>query len=37
MDNGGFCTLCGLKVDSFEGLTCCPRCKHNGTPCSNED
>lgn len=31
----GFCTLCGFRVASFEGLKCCPRCGHKGIPCSD--
>lgn len=37
MDTGGFCTLCGFKVDNFEGLTSCPSCSHTGVPCGNEN
>ena len=36
-DSGGFCTLCNHKVDSFDGLTCCPKCGSKGKPCGNED
>lgn len=32
---GGFCTLCSFHVDSFDGLTCCPKCGHKGVPCSD--
>jgi hypothetical protein len=29
----GFCTRCSLKIESFEGLTQCPRCGSKGVPC----
>lgn len=33
---GGFCTLCSHRVESFEGLTACPKCGYKGVPCRNE-
>ena len=30
----GFCMDCGVHVASFEGLTCCPNCGSESTPCS---
>lgn len=32
----GFCTLCSHHVDSFDGLTACPKCGHNGVPCADD-
>lgn len=29
----GFCIDCGLRVESFEGLDCCPNCKSTSIPC----
>ena len=29
----GFCTLCSTSIESFEGLTECPRCGTKGIPC----
>jgi hypothetical protein len=29
----GFCTQCGLEIESFEGLERCPRCGTDGKPC----
>ncbi len=37
MTGGGFCTHCGHRVDSFEGLSACPACGSKGVPCANED
>ena len=30
----GFCTDCGVPVESFEGLSECPNCGSKGMPCS---
>jgi len=30
----GFCTDCGFKVKSFDGLEKCPNCGSKGIPCS---
>jgi DNA-directed RNA polymerase subunit RPC12/RpoP len=30
----GFCTECGLEIESFEGLNECPECGTRGVPCS---
>lgn len=34
---GGFCTDCGLAVDSFEGLNRCPNCGSTSIPCSYDN
>jgi hypothetical protein len=33
----GFCTLCGEKIRSFEGLEKCPHCGTKGVPCGYEN
>lgn len=33
----GFCTLCGIEVQSFEGLTACPSCNTKSYPCDHAD
>jgi hypothetical protein len=35
--SGGFCTSCGFRVASFEGLTGCPSCGSTNPPCADED
>lgn len=35
-DDGGFCTECGHKVESFEGLKGCPACGTDSVPCVNK-
>lgn len=30
----GFCTRCGVEIESFDGLTACPRCGTTGVPCA---
>ncbi len=37
MSNGGFCTDCGHKVATFEGLNGCPSCGSRGAPCSDAE
>jgi hypothetical protein len=37
MSDSGFCTACGFKIKSFEGLNRCPNCDSNGRPCSDKD
>lgn len=29
----GFCTMCGVEVPSFEGLSACPNCGSKDLPC----
>lgn len=36
-ENEGFCTLCGLIIKSFEGLSNCPACKTESIPCGFEN
>lgn len=36
MNAGGFCTECGRKVESFEGLKACPACDSASVPCVDE-
>ena len=31
----GFCTSCGWKVTSFDGLKTCPQCGSKGVPCDD--
>ena len=33
----GFCTLCGEKIKSFDGLEKCPHCGTEGVPCAYEN
>jgi len=33
----GFCIKCGVEVESFEGLSCCPACKTVYSPCCFRD
>jgi hypothetical protein len=33
----GFCTHCGVDIESWEGLTCCPTCGTTGVPCAYAD
>ena len=35
--SGGFCTLCGHRIDNFDGLRRCPNCHCNNPPCSDAD
>jgi hypothetical protein len=35
--SAGFCTLCSHHVDSFDGLTSCPKCGHAGVPCGDDE
>jgi len=37
MPDSGFCTSCGFKVESFEGLAKCPQCDSRGTPCLDKE
>lgn len=30
---GGFCTECGVEVESFDGLSACPSCGSQSVPC----
>lgn len=30
--NGGFCMSCGLRIESFEGLSVCPHCESTDIP-----
>lgn len=32
--DGGFCTACGVRVDSFGALDRCPACGTKGVPCA---
>lgn len=34
---GGFCTDCGHRIESFEGLKACPACGTASVPCSDRD
>lgn len=34
---GGFCTDCGHRVESFDGLNGCPKCGTRSIPCADED
>lgn len=34
--NGGFCVMCGHKVNSFDGLSKCPSCESTFSPCANK-
>lgn len=34
---GGFCTDCGHKIASFDGLNGCPACDSRGIPCASEN
>lgn len=36
MGNGGFCTDCGFRIESFEGLSACPSCGTTGMPSPDE-
>ena len=31
----GFCTDCGTRIASFDGLSCCPTCGSTGVPCAD--
>ena len=33
----GFCTLCGVDIESFKYLTECPNCGTTGQPCGVEN
>lgn len=33
----GFCTECGERIASFEGLSSCPFCGTRGVPCEDKD
>lgn len=33
----GYCVLCGVPIASFDGLTQCPNCGTNSTPCRTSD
>jgi hypothetical protein len=33
----GFCTECAAHIESWEGLTACPRCGTTNVPCANEN
>ena len=35
MPDSGFCTDCGVHIDSFEGLEACPNCGSTGKPCAD--
>lgn len=35
--SAGFCTLCGFNIESFDGLSGCPRCGTMDKPCSTSD
>lgn len=35
--SGGFCTECGVRIVSFDGLTACPACGTTGIPCSDDN
>jgi hypothetical protein len=37
MSEGGFCTTCGHRVESFTGLDACPACGTRGLPCTDSD
>ena len=39
MNDSGFCTDCGAKIDSFENLNAssCPLCGSESIPCANEN
>lgn len=30
----GFCTKCGIEIESFDGLKCCPGCNTQDVPCA---
>jgi predicted nucleic acid-binding Zn-ribbon protein len=34
---GGFCTDCGARVESFEGLKGCPSCGTSNIPCLGDE
>ena len=34
---GGYCTLCGHEIASFDGLRACPACGSTAVPCSWAD
>lgn len=35
MSDGGFCIDCGLRIESFDGLSACPNCKSDSKPCGD--
>lgn len=35
MSDSGFCTHCSHRIESFDGLDCCPACGTRGIPCSD--
>lgn len=37
MAESGFCTECGARVASFEGLSACPACGTDSVPCRDAD
>ena len=37
MSGGGFCTDCGHRIESFDGLNGCPACGTQSLPCGDED
>jgi hypothetical protein len=37
MSAGGFCTDCGHRVVSFDGLTPCPKCGTTNIPCHDDN
>lgn len=36
MADGGFCVNCGHRVESFDGLSACPKCGSTGVPCPDD-
>ncbi len=37
MSQSGFCTECGFKVASYDGLACCPNCGTESIPCADNN
>ncbi len=37
MSNSGFCTDCGARIASFDGLDGCPVCGSKGVPCGDDN
>lgn len=37
MNHAGFCTLCSAKIETFDGLSACPKCGTTGKPCGYDD
>ena len=37
MSDSGFCTECGFRVETFQGINACPQCGTKSVPCLDSD